>query len=137
DLHAKLAFRQIAHVSHRRLHAEVRSQILVDRLRFRGGLNYDQFFRHILLFCRHHGLKAELRTYNFPGSCRTSRFISNDNKVAETHAVVKPLARMISSMAVSSRPTCAITFASNSLNTKQVWFPRLRMPPRPARWPFL
>jgi len=36
--------------------------------------------------------EGALRTYCLPGSWRTSRFISNANNVAETHAVVKPLA---------------------------------------------
>src|ERR1017187_3981513 len=115
DLDTELALGQIPDVTHGGLHTEVRAQVLVDRLRFRGRFNDNQFFCHALSA---YDPKAVLRTYCLPGSCLTSRFISSANNVAETHAVVKPLARMISSMPTSSLPTCAITFSSVSLNCK-------------------
>src|SRR5882724_4180401 len=126
DLNTELAFGQIPHMTHGGLHAEVRSEVLVDRLRFRGRLNDDQFFCHAF---SSYDPKAALRTYCLPGSWRISRFISSANNVAETHAVVKPLARMISSMAISSLLTCAITFSSVSLNCKAGLVPS---PSRPA-----
>src|ERR1017187_6987899 len=126
NLNTELALRQIPDVTHGGLHTEVRAQVLVDRLRFRGRFNDDQFFCHAF---SSYDPKAALRTYCLPGSCLTSRFISSASNVAETHAVVKPLARMISSMATSSLPTCAITFSSVSLNCKAGLVP---LPSNPA-----
>ena len=63
------------------------------------------------------------RTNNFPGNCFTSRFISRLNRATLTAELGRPLARMISSILVSSckltdaKMACSFSFRSSAGNT--------------------